>query len=278
MRNPMQLKAKLKNISKETGISAQLVLQNYMLERLLERISLSEYRHNFILKGGFLIASIVGLNTRATMDMDVTLKGLPLNEQLLLEMFEKICEVKTEDPFDFEITNVNEIREGDTYTGYKVSLIGKYPPMAVPIKLDVTTGDRITPKEISFSYEMLFDEGYLEVLAYNVETILAEKLETIISRSDQNSRPRDFYDVYILSKLKWEYIDFEVLSKALDMTSSYRGTQSVMKDYSSVLSAIRISKDMNGYWLRYQKDFDYALGLTFEEVIDSVSKVLGEIL
>lgn len=274
----MQLKAKIKNISKETGISAQLVLQNYMLERLLERISLSEYKHNFILKGGFLIASIVGLNTRATMDMDVTLKGLPLNEQLLLEMFEKICKVKTDDPFDFEITKVSEIREGDTYTGYKVSLIGKYPPMTVPIKLDVTTGDRITPKEISFSYEMLFDEGYLEVLAYNVETILAEKLETIISRSDQNTRPRDFYDVYILSKLKWEYIDFKVLSKALNMTSSYRGTQSMMKDYISVINTIRNSKDMNEYWLRYQKDFDYAIGLTFEDVLDEVLKVLGQIL
>ncbi len=278
MKNPMQLKAKIKNISKETGISAQLVLQNYMLERLLERISLSEYKHNFILKGGFLIASIVGLNTRATMDMDVTLKGLPLNEQLLLEMFEKICKVKTDDPFDFEITKVSEIREGDTYTGYKVSLIGKYPPMTVPIKLDVTTGDRITPKEISFSYEMLFDEGYLEVLAYNVETILAEKLETIISRSDQNTRPRDFYDVYILSKLKWEYIDFKVLSKALNMTSSYRGTQSMMKDYISVINTIRNSKDMNEYWLRYQKDFDYAIGLTFEDVLDEVLKVLGQIL
>jgi len=278
MKNPMQLKAKIKNISKETGISAQLVLQNYMLERLLERISLSEYKHNFILKGGFLIASIVGLNTRATMDMDVTLKGLPLNEQLLLEMFEKICKVKTDDPFDFEITKVSEIREGDTYTGYKVSLIGKYSPMTVPIKLDVTTGDRITPKEISFSYEMLFDEGYLEVLAYNVETILAEKLETIISRSDQNTRPRDFYDVYILSKLKWEYIDFKVLSKALNMTSSYRGTQSMMKDYISVINTIRNSKDMNEYWLRYQKDFDYAIGLTFEDVLDEALKVLGQIL
>lgn len=278
MRNPMQLKAKIKNVSKETGISAQLVLQNYMLERLLERISLSEYKHNFILKGGFLIASIVGLNTRATMDMDITLKDLPLNEQLLLEMFNKICEVEIDDPFDFEITKVNEIREGDTYSGYKISIIGKYPPIAVPIKLDVTTGDKITPKEISFSYKMLFDEGNLNVLAYNIETILAEKLETIISRSDQNTRPRDFYDVYILSKLKWQHIDFEVLSKALDMTSSYRGTQSMMKDYLSAINTIRNSKDMNEYWLRYQKDFDYALGLTFDEVIDAVSKVLGEIL
>jgi len=278
MRNPMQLKAKLRNISKETGISAQLVLQNYMLERLLERISLSEYKENFILKGGFLIASIVGLNTRATMDMDITLKDLPLNEQLLLDMFDKICEVDVDDPFDFEITKVNEIREGDTYTGYRVSLIGKYPPMAVPIKLDITTGDKITPKEISFSYEMLFDEGSLEILAYNIETILAEKFETIISRSDQNTRPRDFYDVYILSKLKWNYIDFKVLSEALETTSSYRGTQHVMQDYLAAIDVIRNSKNMKEYWLKYQKDFDYSIGLEFEEVLDSVLKVLGETL
>lgn len=278
MKNPMQLKAKIKNISKETGISAQLVLQNYMLERLLERISLSEYKENFILKGGFLIASIVGLNTRATMDMDITIKDLPLNEQLLIEIFDKICKVKIDDPFDFEITKVSEIREGDTYSGYKISLIGKYPPMAVPIKLDITTGDKITPKEISFTYKMLFDEGYLEVLTYNVETILAEKLETIISRSDQNTRPRDFYDVYILSKLRWNQIDFKVLSEALKMTSSHRGTQHIMQDYLLIIHVIRNSKDMNEYWLKYQKDFDYAIGLEFEEVLDAVLKILEVIL
>lgn len=249
-----------------------------MLERLLERISLSEYKYNFILKGGFLIASIVGLNTRATVDMDITLKDLPLNETLLLEMCKKICKVKIDDPFDFEITKVNEIREGDTYTGYKVSLVGKYPPMAVPIKLDITTGDKITPKEISYSYNMLFDEGNLKVLAYNVETILAEKLETIISRSDQNTRPRDFYDVYILSKLKWNHIDFQILSEALEMTSSYRGTQSMMKDYLSVINVIGNSKAMNDYWLKYQKDFDYAIGLEFEEVLDAVLKIIEVIL
>jgi predicted nucleotidyltransferase component of viral defense system len=278
MKNAMQLKAKIKNISKETGISAQLVLQNYMLERLLERISLSKYKKNFILKGGFLIASIVGLNTRATMDMDVTLKGLPLDEQLLLDMFEKICEIETDDPFEFEITKVNEVREGDVYSGFKVSLIGKYPPMAVPIKLDVTTGDKITPKEISFSYDMLFDEGYLEIFAYNVETILAEKLETIISRSDQNTRPRDFYDVYILSKLKWKHIDFKVLSKALEMTSSHRGSNHMLKDYLSIINVIRKSNKMNDYWSKYQKDFDYAIGLEFEEVLDAVLRVLREII
>ena len=144
----MQLKAIIKNLAKEKHISAQLVMQNFMLERLLERISISKYQQNFILKGGFLIAAMVGLDTRATMDMDATIKGLPVNEQTVREMFEEICKIELEDDVTFSFRSIGEIREGDVYTGYRVSLSANYPPMAVPLKLDITTGDKITPKEI----------------------------------------------------------------------------------------------------------------------------------
>ena len=203
MKNAMQLKAVIKNMAKSKHISAQLVMQNFMLERLLERISVSNYKQNFILKGGFLIAAMVGLDTRATMDMDATIKGWAVNEESVKKMFMDICNIELKDDVMFEFKKIGEIREGDEYTGYRVSLVANYPPMAVPLKLDITTGDKITPKEIEYKFKLLLEEREISVLAYNLETIMAEKLETIISRGDQNTRPRDFYDVYILSKLQY---------------------------------------------------------------------------
>lgn len=198
MKNPMQLKAIVKNIAKEKNISAALVLQNYMLERFLERVSLSRYRENYIIKGGFLIASMVGLNSRATMDMDATIKGYPVDENTIQKMIEEIISIPVDDSILFRLKSIKEIREGDEYTGYRVALSADYEKMAVPLKLDITTGDKITPSEIEFSYKLMMEERSISVLAYNLSTILAEKLETIISRGDQNTRPRDYYDVFIL--------------------------------------------------------------------------------
>ena len=158
MRNAMQLKAVIKNISKDKHISAQLVMQNFMLERLLERISVSKYRQNFILKGGFLIAAMVGLDTRATMDMDATIKGWPVNEESIKNMFLDICKIDLQDDVTFEFKKIGEIREGDDYTGYRVSLSANYPPMAVPLKLDITTGDKITPREIEYRFKLLLED------------------------------------------------------------------------------------------------------------------------
>ena len=155
MKNAMQLKAIVKNMAKEKKIAAQLVLQNYMLERFLERVSLSSYRENFIIKGGFLIASMVGLDTRATMDMDATIKGYPVNEETIQNMIMGILTVQVDDSISFEFTSVGEIREGDEYTGYRVALTANYEKMAVPLKLDITTGDKITPREIEYEYKRL---------------------------------------------------------------------------------------------------------------------------
>ena len=198
MKNAMQLKAYVKNLAKEKKISAQIVLQNYMLERLLERISVSEYRDNFILKGGFLLAAMVGLDTRATMDMDATIKGLSVTKEKISQMFIDICKIHIDDDISFEFSGIDDIREVDEYSGFRVSLSGNYTPMAVPLKIDITTGDKITPREMVYTFNLMFEERSINVLAYTLETILAEKLETIISRGDQNTRPRDFYDVYIL--------------------------------------------------------------------------------
>ena len=231
MKNAMQLKAIMKKLAKENQISAQLVLQNYMLERFLERVSLSPYRDNYIIKGGFLISSMVGLNSRATMDMDATIKGYPVTQDAVQKMIEKILTVSVDDDITFTFKSIGEIREGDEYTGYRVALTADFPPMAVPLKLDITTGDKITPREIQYDYKLMLEDRHIQVMAYNLATILAEKLETVISRSDQNTRPRDYYDVYILTKLQAENIDFPALGAALMATASKRGSDSILQDY-----------------------------------------------
>ncbi|MDR0199874.1 MAG: nucleotidyl transferase AbiEii/AbiGii toxin family protein [Streptococcaceae bacterium] len=277
MRNAMQLKSIVKNLSKEKRISAQLVLQNYMLERLLERIALSKYKQNFIVKGGFLIAAMVGLDTRATMDMDVTIKGEPVNDENIKRMFETILSIPVDDGITFVVRTISEIREGDDYTGYRVSLTGNFPPMSVPLKLDVTTGDKITPQEIEFTYKSLFEDKSISVLAYNLETILAEKLEAIISRGDQTTRPRDYYDVYILRKLQFGNVNTEHLRKAIETTAKRRGTSDIMKSYKEVLAVCRSSDAMNAQWKKYQNSFDYAKDIDFSQTCDAVAEVMDEL-
>lgn len=278
MKNAMQLKAQIKNIAKEKHISAQLVMQNFMLERLLERISVSKYRKNFILKGGFLIAAMVGLDTRATMDMDATIKGLSVNEQTVRELFEEICKTEVADDVSFSFRNIGEIREGDEYTGYRVSLSANYPPMAVPLKLDITTGDRITPKEIEYHFKLLFEDRSISVLAYNLETIMAEKMETVISRGDQNTRPRDYYDIYILAKLQYTNIEFDSLKAALNATVDKRGSKAVVKNYRKIMDTVKNSEIMQKQWDNYQKDFEYAIDIAFVDTCDVVVKLMDNLM
>ena len=274
MKNAMQLKAVIKNISKDKHISAQLVMQNFMLERLLERISVSAYRRNFILKGGFLIAAMVGLDTRATMDMDATIRGLPVNAESIKKMFLDICKIDLQDDVTFEFRKIGEIREGDEYTGYRVSLSANYPPMAVPLKLDITTGDKITPREIEYRFKLLLEDREISVLAYNLETIMAEKLETVVSRGDQNTRPRDYYDVYMLAKLQYKNIETEYLKAALDATSKKRGSFKILKNYKNIIDVVRNSDIMIKQWKNYQKDFEYAADIGFDEVCDAVVQMM----
>lgn len=277
MNNAMQLKALIKNMAKEKNIAAQLVLQNYMLERFLERVSLSDYKDKYIIKGGFLISSMVGLSSRATMDMDATIKGYPVNEDSIRKMIEDIIAVHIDDDISFELKSVGEIREGDEYTGFRVALSANYQPMAVPLKLDITTGDKITPKEIKYEYKLMMEDRTIRVLAYNLETILAEKLETVISRGDQNTRPRDYYDIYILTGLQEKNIDMGSLSLAIGNTAKKRATTDVIKDYKSIMETVKNSDVMIQRWNDYRKDFDYAQGIEFNETCEAVVKIMDSL-
>lgn len=277
MKNAMQLKAVVKNIAKEKKISAQLVLQNYMLERFLERVSVSDYQDNFIIKGGFLIASMIGLDSRATMDLDATIKRYPVSEDTLQKMIEEIIKIELDDDITFTLKSVSEIREGDEYTGYRIAMSANYLPMAVPLKLDITTGDKITPREIEYEYKLMLESRSIRVLAYNMATVLAEKLETVISRADQNTRPRDYYDICILTKLRSESIDLETLAFALDATTKKRGSAVIVKRYREIMEVVRNSQVMNRQWLDYRKEFDYADDIEFADTCDAVIRVMDSL-
>ena len=277
MKNAMQLKAAISKMAKEKHIPAQLVMQNYMLERLLKRIAHSRYQGNFILKGGLLIASMVGLHSRATMDMDATIRNHPVNENSIKTMFEEIVSIPIDDNITFSFQEVGEIRKNDAYGGYRVSLTANFLPMKVPLKLDITTGDKITPKAVEYKYPMMFNDGTLEIFAYNLETILAEKLETVISRGDQNTRPRDFYDIFILSKLKGDQINWTILRQAVSETAQKPNSGMLMPQYQSILEQIVSSPVMQNHWTIYQRDYEYAREVDFSATCETILQLMDSI-
>lgn len=277
MINIMQLKAKIKNISKEKNISAQLVLQNYMMERFIERIALSDFQDQMIIKGGLLISSIVGLDSRATMDIDMTLKGKPVNESFILDYINEISRININDEVKFDVVSITEIREIDDYFGFRVSLIAKIGTMKIPLKIDITTGDKIIPSEISYEYPLMFENRSIKIKAYNLETILSEKIETIISRGNQNTRMRDFYDIYILLKLKSKNIDYNILRLALEETSKKRDSLNLLLKYKEIISNIENNNEMLVRWENYRNSFNYARTIDFTEICKFLTEILEKI-
>ena len=260
----MSLKAKIKNIAKSKDMSAQVVLQNYMFERLLERISKSEYKNKFILKGGMLIAAIIGIDNRATMDMDATIKGYPLNETSLAETIKDICSIDVDDDVIFSFIKVEPIREEDDYGGYRVSIQSVYETIIAPMQIDITTGDVITPREILYRFKMIFDDNSIDIWAYNIETVLAEKYETILRRGEFNTRLRDFYDVFILTKTQ----DFNksLFNEAILKTSKHRETTHIFEDIEKRIEVIKNSHDLKRLWEKYRKNYSYAKDISFDEI------------
>lgn len=274
MSNVMSFKAKIKNYSKQHNIPAQVVLQNYMFERFLLRLSNSNYKNNFIIKGGVLIAAIVGLDTRSTMDIDTTIINLHVSEEKLLKVIKEICEIKIDDNINFEFSNISEIRQEDMYGGFRVKLNAIYDTIKTPISIDISTGDKITDFPIKYGFKSIYyDDLYIDIIGYNIETILAEKIETILSRGALSTRPRDFYDIFILSNTK--AYSKELFNKALIETSNHRGTSHILEDTENIINVIKNSKDLMNQWVKYQKQFDYAKEITFEHLICSVIKLFS---
>jgi predicted nucleotidyltransferase component of viral defense system len=277
MSKEMQLKDRIKSLAQKNRVSAQAVLQNFMLERLLERISLSKYKEKLILKGGMLIASMVGINNRTTMDMDATLQGYPLSEETVREAFLKICAVHLDDQVTLSLEHIVPIRGDDEYGGYRVALLARFESIGTPLKVDITTGDIITPHPIRYIFHSNFETKRMEVWPYNIETILAEKLETILSRSVLNTRPRDYYDVYIIMKTRRRKINKRLFMAALNATAQKRGSVSALHDNQNILRTIKSDPIMSQRWERYCKENNYATGIKFAEVIEVLLDVLTSV-
>ena len=224
MKTSTQLKALIRNLSRDKGINAEILLRNFMLERLMERISLSEFRDQFILKGGMLIAAIVGIDARATMDMDATIRGFELNEDKLKNIFNEILSIPVDDGVIMRLSKVESIRDEAEYPGIRISIESVLDKTRQTMKVDITTGDKITPRAIEYKFQLLLEDRTISVLAYNLETIFAEKLETILSRGTATTRMRDYYDIYILMELHESNLNDDLLREAFIKTSTNRGT------------------------------------------------------
>jgi len=270
----MQLKAFVKRKAEKAGLPSHFAMQTYMMERFLERISLSEYKTQLVIKGGFLISAMIGLDMRATMDMDATIIHAPLTVEIVNKIIDKVLAVKIDDDISFTIKSISDIRKSDEYSGFRVSLVGGYPPIAQPLTIDITAGDKITPREVEFMYPLTFEERSIPILAYNTETLFAEKLETIISRGISTTRPRDFYDIYMLWKIEHSKIDITTLHNALTATCENRKSANNVNDWRNRLTDIKANSSLKSYWEKYRREFTYAKDIEFEATCD----VIGEIL
>ena len=270
--------AKLKNIvsKKSLGnntISAQLY-QMFFFERILERISISRYKDNIILKGGLLLSSIIGEDMRTTKDMDATLKSVLLEKSNVLNIMNEILAIPLNDSVKFEIVDIKDIREEVEYGGFKINIVGMLEKLRVNMFVEFTTGDKITPKEIDYNYNSIFEDKKISILAYTIETILAEKFETIISRSIANTRLKDFYDIYILMSNYKDIISNDVLVEAIKNTFRKRETNINVDKISEVIFLIRNDNVMKNYWEKYQSKFSFSQGINYNEIMDKLEYIL----
>ena len=273
MSRAMSLKAKIRNIAKLKNIPAQVILQNYMFERLLVRLAESEYKDKFVLKGGMLVAAIVGLDNRATMDLDTTLKSLPLTPEAITGALQNVCSIKSDDDVTFEVGTVIPIRDDDIYGGYRVMLNAKYDTIVTPLSIDVSTGDAITPNPVEYTFSEIFDdEKFYCLWAYNIETVMAEKVETILRRGVFNTRPRDFYDAYILATT--QEFDKDIFADALKATAAHRGTTEQISDIPTILKNIEESPELRAMWDKYRKQFAYAEGIEYASILKEIRNLI----
>ena len=269
----MSLKGRINNYAKKNGIAAQVILQNFMFERFLERLSRSEYQQKFVIKGGMLVTAIVGIDTRATMDLDTTLRNLPLTEPQIREAITAICSIPVDDDISFQIVSIESIRKDDIYGGYRVRLDAAYDTVLTPLSIDISTGDVITPKPAAYELHGMFNpELKIPLWGYNTETILAEKVETILRRGVLSTRPRDFYDVYILEKT--QAYQPELFREALKATAEHRGSTGILQNADKIVSRLETSEDLKQQWARYQRQFAYAVQIEYKFLIETLKRLL----
>jgi len=275
--NKDRLRAICQKLSKETGLSFNAIQTHYFLESILEKISNSDENENFIFKGGFLLANVIGIRQRNTVDIDFLIRRFSLTEENIKQRFEKIFQSGNDNGITYEIQKIEEIRKEDEYGGFRITVLCRLENIRQIIPLDIATGDPITPNEISYEYKSIFSNSLFEICAYNIETILAEKIQTVYQRGIFNSRSKDFYDIYILYHLKKEEIDFEHLKEACQNTFKHRYTDFNIDSILNVLTGLKVEKDIKIRWSSYQKRFRYAEEISFDEAVNAVIEVVKNI-
>lgn len=271
--NKDSLKAKARNMAQKYNLDSKYIIQNVMFEALIKRISISKYKENIIIKGGFLLSSIFGFNQRSTMDMDATLKGMNLTKENVSSIIENIISIDVNDGIRYEIFSIKEMRLEKKYPGFKVHLLAYLDDLRTHLLIDITTGDVITLKEIDYEYNTIFGDDTISILSYNIETVIAEKFEAIISRSVVNSRMKDYYDLYMFTTLKWNNINKGILVKAINNTCDCRGTTNFLNDSNYFINLISKNENLKSLWRDYQNKNDYAKNITFEDTIKAVNKI-----
>ncbi len=272
-----EIKSKSKIIEENHNLTHYEVLQRFMFERILERISVSNYQDNFILKGGLLLSAMFGVDNRTTKDMDTTITGIDISKKKMFKILNEILSIDLQDRVKFDLVDITDIREEDEYGGNKYHIVGKIENLKVNLEIDISTGDKVTPKELKFKYPLLFEDRSILISSYNIETILAEKIETILKRGKFNSRMKDYYDVYyFLTNLRNE-INIDILKKAMDNTFTKRNSVDYLNDYKRIMDSIIDNERIENLWITYSKKYKYAENMRFNEILNKLKVFLEEL-
>ena len=277
MKTSEQIKGAIRNISKKTGVNPNSLLQMCLFEGILEKLSKSKYSENFILKGGLLISSLIGVDMRSTMDMDTTLKGIPLNEESISNILNEILAIEIDADIEYKLIKLSPIRQEDVYEDFYASISCIFGKINATLNIDITTGDVITPREMNYFYSRILEEGTIPIMTYTIETILAEKFETISSRNITTTRARDFYDLYMIYSIYKDKIDKDILRKAIERTSKYRGSFETALQYKEIVELFRESETPKELWKKYTQNNPYSKDVDFLDTI-SVYEEIGTVL
>lgn len=276
--NGQQFKAKVRNKASENNVDPQILMQEIVLDEVLERISKSKYKDNLILKGGFLIASILGIDTRSTRDIDTSITGLDMTEQIVSSVFKEICNSEYPSDISLKIMGIKNIRESNLYPGFRIHIQGIVFSSRVDIKVDISAGDKITPKQIEYRHHLLFNDSVVTVMSYNIETIIAEKIETIVTRREPNTRLKDYYDLYMFDCLDKNQIDFGILRKAICVTIENRNANVKIDEIQDIVVKLSTSKVLERKWIKYQKSNSYSGKISFEDTCKAALDLIQEAL
>lgn len=277
MKTAEQIKGAIRNISKEKGVNPNSLLQMCLFEGILEKLSKSKYKENFILKGGLLISSLIGVDMRSTMDMDTTIKGIPVNEETITRIINEILDIEIDLEISYKLIKLTPIRNADVYEDFSASIECKFGKINARLNIDITTGDVITPREIKYSYSRILEEGTIPIITYTIETILAEKFETISSRNITTTRARDFYDLYMIYNMYTNKINQEILGEAIVKTARQRGSLKAIRQYKEIVELFKINRTIKNIWDRYAKNNPYIKDIKFLDTVEVYEKI-GNIL